>query len=292
MTLATRNHKSTVFTMLFQNPENLLSLYNALNGSNYTDINEMQVVTLEKAIYMSMKNDTAYLLRNTLQLYEHQSTINPNMPLRFLSYVTREYEKLLAGKSIYGRKPLQLPAPNFVIFYNGTDKEAERKILKLSDLYIKPVKKINLELCAELININQGYNEKLKESCRILWEYSVFVEKVRENIRKKMEIKEAVEEAVKICIRENILKDFLLENHEEVLSVSIFEYDQEKELQLLRESEYNYGVEKGIEKGIVQGCKEERVRLLKNLLSNNIDLDIIKSLGYSDEEIQEMIPTQ
>ena len=96
--VANRKYKDTIFRMLFSDKKNLLSLYNALNGKNYSDCAQLEIVTLENAIYMSMKNDLAFILDLALFLWEHQSTYNPNIPLRDLMYIAKEYEKYIKEK--------------------------------------------------------------------------------------------------------------------------------------------------------------------------------------------------
>ena len=123
-----RNQKDTVFRMLFREKKELLKLYNAMSGGNYTNPDELEIVTLENALFMSTKNDLAFLIDMRLQLYEHQSTWNPNMPYRFLNYVVDEYERLLADKNIYGGKLLTLPTPKFVVFYNVREGKSEHVV--------------------------------------------------------------------------------------------------------------------------------------------------------------------
>ena len=134
--LVNQKHKDNVFRILYRDDKKRqMELYNAVSGKNYTDAEELQVVTLKHAIYMGMKNDLAFIVFDDLHLYEHQSTVNPNMPLRFLHYISKEYEGLVESKRLYGSTPVKLHAPHFVVFYNGTNKYPERMILKLSDLY-------------------------------------------------------------------------------------------------------------------------------------------------------------
>ena len=260
---ANREYKSNVFAMLFEDREKLLELYNALNHSHYTDTNELEIVTLKNAIYMSMKNDLAFVLDCRLMLYEHQSTPNPNMPLRNLFYVAKEYEKMVVDESLYASKKLTIPAPHFIVFYNGLVKQPERKVLKLSDLYQVTEETPMLELQVELLNINEGSNEELKESCQTLKEYMQYVNCVRHYIyQKKLALTEAVENAVAECIKKGILVKFLSENRAEVVAMSIFEFDEEKEWEKIRKAEYQYGIEIGTERGIEigtrQGIEQER----------------------------------
>ena len=213
---ANREYKSNVFAMLFSDKEKLLELYNALNRSHYTMEDELEIVTLKNAIYMSMKNDLAFVLDCRLMIYEHQSTPNPNMPLRDLFYVSKEYEKMVVTRSLYSREKVKIPAPHFIVFYNGMEKQPEREVLKLSDLYNVEEDDPMLELKVELLNINEGNNDTLKESCQTLKEYMQYVNCVRDYIHvKKMTLNVAVETAVTECIRNGILAEFLRENRAE-----------------------------------------------------------------------------
>ena len=150
---ANHQYKDTVFRMLYRDKENLLSLYNAVNDRNYTNPEELQIVTLENAIYMGMKNDLAFIMDMNLYLYEHQSTMNPNIPLRNLFYISAEYQKMVAGRSLYSSAVIKIPAPKFFVFYNGTAKAEDRFEYKLSDMYEKCEEKPDLELNVTVLNI-------------------------------------------------------------------------------------------------------------------------------------------
>ena len=287
-----REYKSTVFAMLFKDRDNLLSLYNALNGSNYDSADDLEIVTLENATYMAMKNDNSFLFDKKLYLYEHQSTPNPNMPLRDLLYVATQYEKLINKKSLYARSKVAIPNPHFVVFYNGIYKQPEREILKLSDLYYHGEEEPMLELKVVFLNINSGYNESLKESCRILREYTLFVEKVRHKITEDdITTETAIEESIQECISENILRDFLTANRKEVTKMSIFEYDEEKELKLLREAEFQAGLEQGIERGLEQGMErglEQGRKAMEEQLKNNI-CNLMETMGISLDQALDLL---
>ena len=242
--VANRKYKDTIFRMLFSDKKNLLSLYNALNGKNYSNCDQLEIVTLENAIYMSMKNDLAFILDLALFLWEHQSTYNPNIPLRNLMYIAKEYEKYIKEKgiSLYSSRQQKIPAPQFIVFYNGNRKIGERMEHRLSDAYEISSGEPALELKVLVININEGHNQKLMESCQILKEYAQYVSKVR-TYKKTLSLNEAVEKAVEECIREGILREFLLANKAEVVAMSIFEYDREWEEELLRKEEFEAGRE-------------------------------------------------
>ena len=162
MSSTIRNYKDTIFRMIFKNKRELLILYNAVNGTHYTNPDDLEITTLENAIYMNVKNDISCVLDMRMNLYEHQSTFNPNMPLRDLFYIARLYEELVTDENIYSSRRIMLPTPKFIIFYNGVDEQPERKVMKLSDSFeIKG--EVNLELTAVQLNINPGYNEELKK---------------------------------------------------------------------------------------------------------------------------------
>ena len=229
-----RNYKDTFFRMLFKDKENLLSLYNALNGTDYTDVNELEITTLENAVYMNYKNDVSFVFDHELMLYEHQSTVNPNMPLRDLSYVTDMLQKRTYDKDLYGSNLIRIPAPRFVMFYNGVAYQPEIQTLRLSDAYEKKQENPELELTVTAYNINHGYNDKIMDACRMLKEYAMYVERVR-IYSKQMPLAEAVEKAVDDCIEGGILSEFLRKNRAEAIAMSIYEYDEELHFKTLYE---------------------------------------------------------
>ena len=255
-----RNHKDTVFRMLYNDKEKLLELYNALNGTAYENTDDMEICTLENAIYMGFKNDVSFLFDSEMNLYEHQSSFNPNMPLRDLLYIARQLEKYVVGKTLYSSNLVQIPVPRFVVFYNGTQEQPESRLLKLSDAFEKEVTSPELEVTVTMLNINLGNNRELMEKCRTLREYCLFVECIRKYAA-EMDIAEAVDRAVTECIRNDILADFLSAQRAEVIAVSIFEYNEEEELKKIRADEYSIG----IEAGKAEGTAEAILELLEDL---------------------------
>ena len=230
-----REYKDSVFRMLYREKKNLLQLYNALNGTSHTDPEKLIFTTLENAIYLGMKNDVSFLLDDRMTLYEHQSTWNPNMPLRDLLYIARLLEKHVnaGNRSIYSSSLIRIPAPRFVVFYNGQRRVEEHTVMKLSDAFEKPETDPALELRVRLVNINPGASPELMERCRTLREYSEFIARIRKHIDEEASIQEAVEQAVSECIREGILAEFLRSQRSEVVAMSIFEYDHEVEMKKL-----------------------------------------------------------
>ena len=252
---ANRNYKDTVFRMLFSDRKNLLSLYNAISGAHYDNPEMLEIVTLENAIYMGMKNDLAFIIDTDLFLYEHQSTYNPNMPLRDLFYISSEYQKLVDKKSLYSSILQKIPAPQFIVFYNGTEKRKDSWVNHLSEAFENLPGNPKLELEVLTININEGHNEELMEHCQTLKEYAKYVNCVRKYAR-ELELNEAVKLAVDECIRNNILSEFLRANKSEVISMSIFECDKEEEERKLRKAEYEAGVADGFNNGFNNGFND------------------------------------
>ncbi|MBO5389061.1 MAG: hypothetical protein J6A59_13210, partial [Lachnospiraceae bacterium] len=147
-----RNHKDNVFRMLFSDENMLLMLYNAINDTNYADTSLLKITTLENAVYMSVKNDVSCMVDMRLELYEHQSSVNPNMPLRDLDYIADTFANFYSDKDIYSSNPIELPNPRFIVFYNGEQNQPAIKTYKLSDLYVHKGEEPNLELIVTQIN--------------------------------------------------------------------------------------------------------------------------------------------
>lgn len=260
-----RNYKDSVFRLLFREKEELLSLFNAINGTDYDNPEDLEINTLENAIYMTMKNDISCVLDMRLQVYEHQSTVNPNMPLRYLMYVGTMYEKMTFSQDIYSRKLILLPTPRFVVLYNGTEEQPPRSEMRLSDAFMRDTGEVNLELVVLQLNINRGLNPELKQKCHTLQEYTQYVERVR-TYRKTLPLKEAVEQAVSECIREGILKEFLLKNRAEVVKMSIFEYNEELHSESLRQEGREEGRKEGRKEGREEGREEGKEEALKKIV--------------------------
>ena len=275
-----RTFKSTLFIMLFEDRKNLLELYNAITGKHYADPELLEINTLENAIYMSMKNDISFLIDGRLSLYEHQSTKNPNLPLRFLLYISHLYSRLTVKANLYGERIVQIPAPEFLIFYNGKDEMPERQLLKLSDMYSVMEENPKLELEATLLNISGTNNRKLKEACRTLRDYAIYTDKIRA-YTETMELPEAVDRAINECIEEDILRDFLMKHKAEARAMSIFEYDQERHMRQEREA--------GIEKGRRQGKEQLLCRLVQKNLARGLNItEIAEVLDETEERIRKI----
>lgn len=274
-----RTFKSRIFAMLYRDKKELLDLYNAVTGKHYKNPEELEINTLENAIYMSMQNDVSFLIDSRLSLYEHQSTYNPNLPLRFLFYVSDIYSALTKESHLYGTKIISIPTPNFLIFYNGEEEMPDRQILKLSNAYTHLDGTPKLELEAIMLNINPGHNQELLSTCKSLHDYSEYTTRVR-RYSKEMEIEDAVERAICECIEEGILSEFLSQNRMEAKSMSIYEYDAEKHIRQEREDAWEDGMQSGIETGI----SETSILIAK--LAENGNLAQLEELGKTPEGLK------
>ena len=274
-----KKYKDTVFRMLFgKNRDELLKLYNAVNDSDYTNADDLKINTLEDAIYLSMRNDVSFVLYDELNLYEHQSTLNPNLPLRNLFYVSDLLQEITMDMNVYGSKKLDIPTPRFIMFYNGEDDPGDISQYRLSDMFIKAEEEPQLELIVNIVNINDGQDNKIIKNCKTLQEYSKFVAMIREN-RKTMSIEDAVRNAVDDCIRLGILREFLLKHKARVIKMSIYEYDEKKQ----RKLDHEDGVEEGIELGIELG----EIKLIQKKIIKGKTLDTIADeLELTIEEIK------
>lgn len=267
-----RNVKDRVFCYLFEKDrEALLELYNALNESDYKDSSLLEIVTIESAVYVVMKNDLAFVLAGTLSLYEHQSTYSPNLPVRFLIYLTQEYQKVIeqAEKSLYGEGLIVLPTPKCVVFYNGTKEMPEEQTLRLSDAFENKSARADVELTVRMLNINHGHNGRLMERCRLLKEYAEFVEITRMYMLERDGVEEALSEAVDYCIENGILEQFLRENRAEVLGMFLEEFDVKKYERTLRSEGREEGLREGMELGRKQGVEqgiEQGIRCMVEVL--------------------------
>ena len=229
---------------------------------------------VENAIYLSMKNDVAYVLHDELFLYEQQSTKNANMPLRCLFYASDTYSVLVKDKNLYGTKMLPLPSPTFVVFYNGKQKMDEEGELRLSDAFVKKQEIPNLEVIVKVKNINMGNSRELFEKCRSMRDYMIFVDKVR-RYSQEQPLEDAVERTIRECMEEDVMADFLKRNRAEVVKMCLYEYDEEKQREFDREE--------GRDEGREEGREEGRQELLEEQIRANV------KKGYSKEMIADFL---
>ena len=277
-----RIYKDRLYKMIFNDKSELLKLYNAINRTNYTDPAMLTITTLDNAIYMTMENDLSFIIDMRLALYEQQSTVNPNLPLRFLMYITDIYSAYTKDMNIYGSKKVQIPLPSFVIFYNGVKSQPDRTEFLLSELFHPTTDQPALELKAVMLNINKGHNQELMNACHTLRDYSEYVARIR-TYSAEMPLADAVEKAITECITENILRDFLLKNRAEAKALSIYEYDEAKTMRMFREEGYEDGERNGKIQATIEMCLEF------NLSPDAIIQKLMTKFQFSESQAQEYL---
>jgi hypothetical protein len=286
-----REYKASVFSLLFSDPEILRELYSALEGVSLDPCVPIVINTLEGALYMKRLNDLSFTVGEKLVvLIEHQSTINPNMPLRILMYLARVYEKIVAAKDIYAKGLIKIPRPELIVLYNGPDTDGaawDTRELRLSDAF-EDASALGacreapppLELTAAVYNINQGHNKALLQKSETLNGYSAFIDKARELNRELDDLAAALKKAVEYCIDRNILKGFLELHASEVINMLFAEWKDEEAL------EYRY--EEGRNEGRNEGRKEDA----RNMLRDNMPpAKVAQYTGLSLETIQGLSQT-
>ncbi len=293
-----RQYKDNVFCLLYRDKNNLLDLYNGLNDTNYTNVDDLTVTTLKGGVYMKYKNDASFVFGQDLYMFEQQSSRNPNMPLRFLHYLSDVYRQMYTNSDLHRSTLLKIPVPHFVTFYNGKQPLAAESILRLSDMYEKKIDYPELELMVRVININTAnnagnksrtfnsnindnsnmhtYSSEFLSKCETLKDYMTFVNKVRVKTDvEKIDIRTAVTEAVDECIAENVLSDFLKNHREEVITVSIYEYDEEGHLEIVKEEGRQLGIAEGRQLELTK-CINAFIKLCKDM--NLSDDDTVNKL--------------
>lgn len=276
-----KKYKDSLFVDLFYEDktakENELSLYNALFDTNYT-LNDVRVdkIRVEDIIYMKLKNDVSFNVGNRVLVFsEHQSTINGNMPLRDLMYAARAYEQIVPVKERYKRKAVKIPRPEFFVLYNGKSKIKDGEILKLSDSYLDTdnKKSVSLELKVRVIDINSDSGSEVLKKCRVLKEYSEFVDKVREY--KEDGIADYMKQAITYCIKHHILEEYLSRKGSEIMGFLCAEYDYEMDMQVQKEESFEDGLELGRQQHLIeQVCKKISKGKLPEQIAEELEEDI------------------
>jgi hypothetical protein len=301
-----REYKDRLFKFIFGNPEKknwTLSLYNAINGSSYpdSDAEKIQIRTLNDVVYMSMKNDISFLIGNTMNFYEVQSSFNPNMPIRLLIYAgmvygnyVKEPENLI---NIYSSKQQKLPVPKLVCFYDGSQRAEDKTVLSLSKSFADNVQ-ADIEVNVTMLNINYGRNSELMEKCLQLSEYAMFVAEVRKNLKEEHDkgnsreetLSNAVSKAIEALPEESEIRKFLEKNRAEVTGMCLKEYDEKRTMELFekewKEEGRQEGLEEGEKKGLQKGEKKFSSLMAKLLSMGKMD-DIRRVV--EDEEYREKL---
>jgi predicted transposase YdaD len=275
------NYKDSVFTKLFDDEDRLRELYAALEGVEYDPTLPITINTLRDVIYMNQMNDLSFTVGDRMVfVIEHQSTPNPNMPLRILLYIARIYEKIVDRQSLYKKALVKVPKPEFIVLYNGLEKAPEKWELRLSDAFmgLEFDENPTLDLTVTAYNINYGRNAELLQRSESLAGYAEFIAKAREN-EAAMPKEQAVTEAVRYCIRNGILARFLEEHGSEVVNMLLNEWDQDEFLEVRAAEAMEEGERKGLEKGREEGITEGEQRGEAKVL------ELVRQ-GYTAEQIE------
>ena len=282
---ANRTYKDRLFIRIFEHKEDLLSLYNAVNGSDYQNPDELEITTLDNAIYMRMKNDISFLIDGYMSLYEHQSTFNPNMPLRDCLYMLQIYQNYIDSQELdlYSSVLLKIPTPRLVVFYNGQEKmrNEEMCILRLSDSYERPEKEPALECRVQVINVNYGKNRDMMEKCPKLYEYSYLVAKIRENQASGKTLEGAISAALEDCLAQGYLTELLTTYRREVTGMLLYEYDERKHLK----NTYEEGIQKGMRTGQYKGRQQKAYQAARNLYRRGFSIKDTAGILEEDEKM-------
>ncbi len=261
--MVNNEHKDRVFKFIFGNPDNkewTLSLYNAVNKSGYDNPDDIQFNTIEDAVYLGMKNDVSFIIMDEINLWEHQSTYNPNMPMRFFIYAAKLYEKYILSSDYYPYSSMlqQAPRPRCICFYNGTAHQPEEKVLRLSEAFGGEA---DIEVCVTMLNINYGKNEELMQTCQPLNEYAWLVDKIRSF---KGDIEAAIDAAIADMPDNFLIKQFLLSHKAEVKGMFLTEYDEKKVLE--------------------QERREVKYKVVANMLKEKLPLELILKISELPKE--------
>ena len=268
-TVINREYRDRLFKFIFGNPEKkewTLSLYNAVNGSQYSDANAIELNTIASVVYMNMKNDVSFLIGDDMNLYEQQSTFNPNMPMRFLMYAGMLYSKYVQSHEdfyIYNETLQKAPTPKCVCFYNGAVDKDDRITLRLSDSFSGDS---DIEVKVTMININFGRNNELLAACQPLREYSWFVDRVRANKKIMKDIEQAIDAALEELPSDSLIKPYLMANKAEVKQMCLTEYKEEHALA----GKLAEGIGIGRKEGIGIGREEGRLNVLIELVKDGV----------------------
>ena len=269
-----RTYKDRLFKIIFEDKKELLSLYNALTGKNYQNPDELEINTIDDVIYMHLKNDMSFILDDWQNLFEQQSTFNPNQPLRGFFYFADLYKVKYFGKKIYSTRLLKIPTPQYIVFYNGTASMPDKKELRLSDAFQQPTEQPDIEVVAHMLNINYGHNKELMERCWKLKEYAQFIDIIRHYLRenKQWSNEQAISKAIDDCIQNNILRDILQKERLRVMASILSEFDEVGYKEMIKEEAYEDAYEEVYE----EVCEEISVKSL---------IEFTQDTGYSKQEV-------
>jgi len=269
--MSNREYKSDAFSMLMEDKRYALDVYNVLNESDYSDPDEVEIVLLEKGVSLSIRNDASFIIDMNFSFYEHQSTYNPNMPLRSLIYCVNALEEWLKKQEVdlFSSRRIKIPTPHFVVFYNGIKNRPEYEEMYLSEAFYHATDMPELEVRCRVYNINPPYNQALVKGSKVLAGYTYFVERVRDRQAHGATTEEAVDQAIRDCIEEHVLEAFFSERGDEIRKMTHLDFTWEKREKLIRKEEFAEGMacgmEQGMARGMAQGIASSVIKVLSEL---------------------------
>ena len=299
-----RKHKDSLFVDYFSKDrdwkQHFLSLYNALHGTDLqVETTRLERVNLEQVLYMDYYNDIAVMVNDQfIMMIEHQSTINPNMPLRLLEYITRIYGNRIDSKSKFSNQLIPLAKPEFVVFYTGNQDLPPESYLYLSDAFPKDASEnhlsnseLTLELVVKVCKIIGKESSQIVSQCSDLDQYVQFLKLIDK--AKSDGQAQPLTRAIQKAVRHNVLKDYLERKGGEILSILMTEYDYATDIAVKQEEAFasgrNEGILVGLQQGLQQGAYQTKLETAKNLLSmnftptqvaqgTNLPLDVVQNL--------------
>ena len=298
---AKNNYRDSLFRKYFEHPDKLAALHELLTGIPTAKQN-VEIKTLKSVLFNRLKNDISFKVGDRfIVLFEHQSTINPNMPARMLLYSAMLYRKMLSKESIYSKKLIPLPTPEFYVLYNGKEPWTDNSKLYLSSAFAE--NQHNLELVVTVRNIRYNKDNELLQKYKPLHDYSFFVYDVEKRVASDDSLANAIRSATDYCINHNIMRDYLSANYEEVfemMSLRWNEKDAKKYWQKEAREEghaaglvegraqgLSQGHAQGLSQGLVKGRMSATITFIKNLISMRMPYsDIAKATNTSIEEVQ------
>jgi predicted transposase/invertase (TIGR01784 family) len=294
-----KKYKDSLFvTYLTEDPKRLIEVYNAVLSANLSPDTKVEVNTLENVLYHSVKNDLSFTVGdNLVVLIEDQSTLNMNMPLRLLMYVSRIYEQLLPSRAVYSAQTIKVPRPEFIVLYNGKENLPDTMELKLSEAFMDAYTKETLELTLTVYNINPGHNEHIRQKSKALWNYSTFVAKIHEYEKSGMPLADALRKGVEYCIKNGVMPEFIRKHSSEVNNMLFTEYNPAEARRVAIDegfaqgSEYGHaqGLEQGIELGIEKGIEKGILDIARRMKRNGRSVESIAAdTGLSVEQVENL----
>ena len=293
-----RNHKDSTFCLLFSEPTRAIELYNAVTGENLPPDTELTYTTLANALYIDRNNDLGFVIQKRhLVMSECQSTINWNIPMRCLGYVSRSLENLAGKEGLYGSKLVKFPVPEFYLFYVGNE-TWNTKTLKLSDSFQAPPKENSLELVVKFVNLNYNTDNEILQKSPSLLGYSKLLYYIKTAAKANGgDLKSAIDTSVKQCMEEGLIEDFLRKHSREVTGMLFNEITVEEFAEIRAREAYEDGEKSGFTKGETvgltkgrsEGAAQKQREIARNLMQLGLDLaQIRQATGLTAEEIEKL----